>query len=127
MMCNTKTESQSRNMLLALLAGVGAGIVVGLAIAPKSGHKLRADIGSTVDDYLDSASQKAEELRKSAANLAERGLREVQKTAGNASEKIKDTVNGTLDAANSAVDNGATKGHEVIGHAVDAVRTGTRG
>jgi len=99
MTCITKTESQSRNMLLALLAGVGAGVVVGLAIAPKSGQKLRADIGSTVDDYLDSASQKAEELRKSAANLAQRGLREVQKTAGNASDKIKGMVIDTSDAA----------------------------
>jgi gas vesicle protein len=127
MTCNTKTESQSGNMLLALLAGVGAGVVVGLAIAPKSGQKLRADIGSTVDDYLDSAGQKAEEVRQSAANLAQRGLREVQRTAGNASDKLKDMVNGTLDAANSAVDNGAAKGHEVIGQASEAVRTGTRG
>lgn len=127
MMCNTKTDSQSRNTLLALLAGVGAGVVVGLAIAPKSGQKLRADIGDAVDGYLDSASQKAEELRKSAANLAQRGLREVQKTTVDAAEKIKDMVNGGLDAVNSAVDTGATNGHEVIDRAADAVRTGTRG
>jgi len=127
MTCNTKTELQSRNTLLALLAGIGAGVVVGLAIAPKAGQKLRADIGNTVDDYLDSASQKAEDLRKFAADLAQRGLRKVQKTTGNASEVIKDTVNGALDAATSAVDSGATKGHEAIGHAADVVRTGTRG
>jgi gas vesicle protein len=83
----TKIESQSRNMLLALLAGVGAGVVVGLAIAPKSGQKLRADIGNTVDDYLDSASQKAEELRKSSTNLAQRGLKEAGKATSKASEK----------------------------------------
>jgi gas vesicle protein len=114
-------------MLLALLAGVGAGIVVGLAIAPKSGQKLRADIGDTVDDYLDSAGQKAEELRKSSTNLARRGLKEVGKTTGKASEKIKDTVNDAMDAVNRAVDAGATKSREVIDHAADAVRTGLRG
>ena len=81
MTCNTNTKSQSGNMLLALLAGVGVGVVVGLAIAPKSGRKLRADIRSTMDDCLDSASQKAGELRKSGANLAQRGLQDVRKTA----------------------------------------------
>ena len=127
MICKTKTESQSRNMLLALLAGVGAGVIVGLAIAPKTGQKLRADIGNTVDDYLDSASQKAEELRKSSTNLAQGGLREVQKTTGNASEKIKDMFNGALDTANSLADTGATKGREVTDYAVAAIRTGMRG
>ena len=127
MTCNTNTKSQSGNMLLALLAGVGAGVVVGLAIAPKSGRKLRADIRSTMDDCLDSASQKAGELRKSGANLAQRGLQDVRKTAGKASEKIQDVVNGTLDGLNGAVDNGAAKSHEVIGRAADSVRTGTLG
>jgi gas vesicle protein len=116
----------NKNALLALLAGVGAGVIVGFAIAPNSGKKLRGAIGNTVDDCLDSASEKAGELRKSAANLAQRGLREVHKTANNAGEKIKDMVNGASDAANDALDIGATKGHEVIDHTAAAIRTGTR-
>jgi gas vesicle protein len=126
MIFKTKTESQSRNTLLALLAGVGVGLLVGLAIAPKSGQKLRDDIGNGVDDYLDSAGQKAGELRKSATNIAQRGLKEVRKTTGNASEKIKDMVNGAVDTARNAVDTSAMKGHEVINRAADAVRTGMR-
>jgi gas vesicle protein len=77
---NTNSESQSRTMLFASLAGVVADVVVGLAIAPKSGSKLRADVGGGVDDYMDSTGQKAEELRKSAASLAHRGLKELWKT-----------------------------------------------
>ena len=37
--------------------------------------KLRKDIGTSVDEYLDSARRKAEELKTSATNLAQRGLR----------------------------------------------------
>jgi gas vesicle protein len=99
MSSHTKTRSQFRDTLLALLAGVGTGVIVGLAIAPKSGRKLRADIRNTMDDCLDSAGQRAGELRKSAADLAQCGLKEVRNTAANASEKIKDMVNGALDAA----------------------------
>jgi gas vesicle protein len=127
MTCDTTTKLQSKNAFLALLAGVGAGVVVGLAIAPKSGKNLRDGIRNTANDYLDSASETAEELRKSAANLAQHGLREVRKAADNAAEKINDTVKGAADAANGAVDTSAAKGHEVIDHATDAVRARRRG
>jgi len=127
MTCITTKESQSKDRLLALLAGIGAGVIVGLAIAPKSGKKLRDDIGNTVDDYLDSANAKAREFRDSAADLARRGLREVRKTTDNAAGKMNDIVNDAADAVNSAVNTGAAKGHEVIDRAADAVKTGTRG
>jgi len=122
MTCNTTTRSQSKNNLLALLAGVGAGVIVGLAIAPKSGKKLRDDIGNTLGDCLDSAGQKADEIRESAVNLAQRGLRQARKTTDNAAGKVNDVVNGAANAANSAVDTGAAKSHDAINHAADSVR-----
>ena len=118
---NTKTEPQSGNSLLELLAGVGAGLAVGLAVAPKSGQKLRADIGNKIDDYLESASKKAGELRDSATKLAQSGLREVQRTKCNAKEKVKDTVNGAVDAVNSVAASGASDAHGAIDHAVDTI------
>jgi gas vesicle protein len=122
MTCNRTARSESTNRLLALLAGLGAGVVVGLAIAPKSGKKLRDDIGNTVDDYLDSAGKKAGEMRESAVNLAQRGLRQVRKTTDNATGKVNDVVDGAANAANSAVDTGAAKSHDAINHAADSVR-----
>ena len=101
---STNSELQSRTMLFALLAGVVAGVVVGLAIAPKSGSKLRADIGDRVDDYMDSTGQKAEELRKSAASLARRGLKELWKTKANAEDQVKETVTAAVDTVGSAVE-----------------------
>jgi gas vesicle protein len=127
MTCITTKESQTKDRLLALLAGLGAGVLVGLAIAPKSGKKLRDDIGNTVKDYLDSANAIAGELRDSAADFAQRGLREVRKTTDYAARKMNDMVSGAADAANSAVNTGAAKGHEVIDYAADMVKTGTRG
>jgi gas vesicle protein len=113
MTCNKEKESHFSNSFLALLAGVGAGVAVGLMIAPKSGRKLRADIGNTVDGYMDSATQSAEDLRKNAAKLARRGLREVQKTPGKAAEKVRETINGAMEAATAVID-----------RAAPAVRTG---
>jgi gas vesicle protein len=99
-----KTDSESKNILISLLAGLGAGIIVGLAIAPKSGEQIRAEIGNTVDDYVDAAGQKAEELRKSAAALAHRGLKEVQKSGNKAEENIKEAVSGTFEKVNTAAE-----------------------
>ena len=36
-----KTDSQSTSIIISLLAGLGAGIIVGLMIAPKAGQQLR--------------------------------------------------------------------------------------
>jgi gas vesicle protein len=96
-------------------------LAVGLAVAPKSGQKLRADIGNKIDDYLESASKKAGELRDSATKLAQSGLREVQRTKCNATEKVKDTVNGAVDAVNSVAASGASDAHGAIDHAVDTI------
>jgi len=99
-----KNDSRSTSILIALLAALGAGIVVGLAIAPKSGQQLRAEIGDTVDDCLSSAGEKAEELRKSASNLAQRGLKEVRKASSKAEQNIGNTVGGAVHTVTSAVD-----------------------
>ena len=135
---NTKTESQYKTALIALLAGAGAGLAIGFLMAPKSGDRLRADIGTAVDEYLESAREKASELRASATSLAQRGLREVQKTKDNIAGQVKETVasaveGGARDAHNAidqtvaAVNTGARKSHEAVTNAADSVRTGTRG
>jgi gas vesicle protein len=85
-----KNDSQSTNMLISLLAGFGAGIIVGLIIAPKSGQQLRAEIGDTVDDYLSSGGEKADEIQKSASNLAQKALRKVRNASGKAEQNIED-------------------------------------
>lgn len=127
MTCNEKAESQSGNRLLALLAGVGAGVVLGLAIAPKSGRKMRADIGDSVEDCLDSVGQKAGELRKSVVKLVKRG----QKTTDDAAaEAVNRVVNAGADGAYDAIDQtvaavnaGAKKGYEAVDRAADALTT----
>ena len=135
---HTKTESQYKTALIALLAGAGAGLAVGFLMAPKSGDRLRADIGTAVDEYLEAAREKASELRASATSFAQRGLREVQKTKDHVADQVKETVasavdGGAKDAHNAinqtvaAVNTGAQKGHEAVSNAANAVRTGTRG
>lgn len=77
----TSDSLQYRNVLIALLAGAGAGLAAGLLMAPKAGDQLRAGIGAKVDDGV-----------KSATNAALRGLKEVRKTGDQAAEKVKDAV-----------------------------------
>jgi gas vesicle protein len=86
------TDSHRSTVLLALLAGAGAGLAVGILMAPKSGDTLRADIREAVDDYLGTARQKADDLRTSASNLVRQGLQEVRRTTKQAHDAIDDTV-----------------------------------
>jgi len=135
---NNKTESHYKTVLLALLAGAGAGLTVGLLMAPKSGDRLRADIGSTVDGYLETARHKAEELRNSASSLANRGLSEVRRTKNLAADKVSGAfshavntgekqAHAAIDSTVDNVNNSAVKGHDAVDSAADALRSGTRG
>jgi gas vesicle protein len=132
-----KTDSHYKTVLLALLAGAGAGLAVGILMAPKSGDRLRAEIGGAVDDYLETARQKADDLRTSASNLAQRGLREIRRTKDAAAEKFSGVVSDAVDTgskqAHDAIDStvanvksGADKGHRAVDTAANNLRTGTR-
>lgn len=133
-----KAESQYKTALIALLAGAGAGLAIGFLMAPKSGDRLRADIGTAVDAYLDSVRETASELHASATGLAQRGFREVQRTKDNIADHVKDTVacavdGGARDAHNAidqtvaAINTGARKTHDAVTNAAESARAGTRG
>ena len=118
-------DTDVKTVLIAILAGAAAGLTVGLLMAPKSGEKLREDIGTSVDEYLDSARRKAGELKTSASNLAQRGLREVQKTKDAVASRVSSAVDRGASQSHDAIDSGAEKGHQAVNRAADAIRTGT--
>jgi len=121
------SETDYKTVLAALLAGAAAGLAVGILMAPKSGDQIRADIGHSVDEYLSTAKRKAEELRTSATNLAQRGLREVHKTKDAAAGKMNEAVVSGAAGAHEAIDSGAQKGHRAVDTVADSLVTGTRG
>jgi gas vesicle protein len=125
-----RRRSNPNTILYAILAGAGAGLVVGMIMAPKSGEDMRNDIGAAVDDYLDSARERAESLRSSAANLAGRGLKEVQRTKDMIADKVRDAVSKGEDQAHAAIErtadavnSGARKGHKAASEAASEARS----
>src|SRR5438067_7416536 len=124
-MTKNTSETDFKTVLIAVLAGAAAGLTVGLLMAPKSGEKLREDIGTSVDEYLDSARRKAGELKTSASNLAQRGLREVQRTKDAVASKVGSAVDRGASQSHDAIDTGADRGHEFVDKAADAIRSGT--
>jgi len=104
----------------AVLAGAGAGLAVGLLMAPKSGQALRADIGTAVDDYVESARQRASNLKSSANDLANRSLREVRRATDSVAEKAHNIVDKGAKEALQAIDD-ATAAADRVARA--AVRT----
>jgi len=130
---NWNRKTNPNNVLLAVLAGAGAGLVVGLLMAPKSGDETRSDIGDAVDEYLESARERAEGLKASATSMAQRGLREVQRTKDIIADKVRDTVNrgeqeghDLVDKAASAAGSGAKKGHAAVNETASEARSATR-
>lgn len=131
-------DSSSGAILLAFLAGAGAGLTAGILLAPKSGERLRSEIGDSVGDYLESARQTAAGLKTSAINITERGLKDAQRAKDHAVAVLKDDVRGAVETggaqAHNAIDRteaalqaGAKKSHETVSEVVNAARTGTNG
>lgn len=130
---NQKEESRYQTILFALIAGAGAGLAVGLLMAPKPGDKLRADIRGAIDEGFDTAKHKADDLKNSAVNLAQRGLKEMQRSKDSVMQRARSVVSSTVDTgasqAHGAVDQtsgaaeaGAKKAHEAIDNMAGAVR-----
>jgi gas vesicle protein len=65
-------ENNSADMLFALIGGLGAGIGLGLLLAPKPGRELRADLDRTACDGISKLKQSAEELKTSASSMLEK-------------------------------------------------------
>ena len=116
---NPEETSKYPTVLLSLLAGAGAGLAVGLLMAPKAGASLRADSRGAIDDQLDTARNKAGDLKNSAVNLTQRGIREMQRTRDTVTQRAKNAVN-------SAVDSGSRQAHEAVDEASDAASSAAK-
>jgi gas vesicle protein len=78
----SEKSSQAGTAVTFLLIGLGAGALVALMLAPKTGKQLRKDIRrkyedarETFDDWKDDAKETAEEFMERGSEVAE-GLRE---------------------------------------------------
>jgi gas vesicle protein len=74
----------------SFLTGLGAGLLLGVLFAPKSGEETRHQIGSSTKDGLDYLKKQGQEIRDSAMDMVDRGKtmvnRQVGKLAGVAQE-----------------------------------------
>jgi gas vesicle protein len=62
-------------------AGIGAGAVIGILFAPKSGVETRDEIARKVQESKDYAQKKVTELQARAEDLVETGLRAPERVA----------------------------------------------
>lgn len=72
----------SSNVAL-FLAGMGAGVLVGMLFAPVSGEQLRSDLGNRARESMEKAKSKSESVRarSSASGVEKLGLRSEEKSA----------------------------------------------
>lgn len=84
-----------KKFLIGMLTGTITGALLALLYAPKSGKKLRRDIGRKKDelidnaeDYLDSAKLKASEIIAESRKKAETMISEAKKKAGGITKNL---------------------------------------
>lgn len=116
-MGNTSKTSNIVSTTLAFVGGVATGLAVGLLMAPKAGEELRAEIGETVEGYVDTAKQKAADLQSSMSNMAKVGLTEVQRVKDEVVDKVNEKVS-------SAINDGVSTAHSVVDKTASAVKSG---
>jgi gas vesicle protein len=66
-------KSTAGTAVTFLLIGLGAGALVGLLLAPKTGKQLRKDIRRSYDDARDAVEDFAEEAKERVNDVMERG------------------------------------------------------
>jgi gas vesicle protein len=108
-------SSKNSGVLLALCVGAATGVAVGLLIAKESGGQLRAQISEVVEDYMDSARDKAEQVKNSTVEMSKQAFSDLQRTKDSA-------VSTGAREAHNAIDKGAKSGHQ----AVETLQAGAR-
>jgi gas vesicle protein len=92
-------EHKERNIVTAMLAGVGLGALVGsvvaLLFAPQSGTETREDIKAAAEKLKD----KAEELSKTISETAQTAYDKSRDVVENASSKMGDAIDNARKAA----------------------------
>jgi len=111
----TNNDSNYSTILLALCAGVGTGVAVGLLLAKQSGRELRSEIGESVGGYVNSARQKATELKDSATDFARHGIGELSRAKDKA-------VDSGEKGAHRAIDIASGKSHDAVEDAAQSLR-----
>lgn len=110
-----QAEPHQTNVLLALMAGVGAGLAAGILLAPKAGDKLRNEIGKAVNGYLDAACASAGSVSGKVAAAVDRGENEIDNAIGIAK-----------DHSVSAIRAGARIGREAVHSVAETFRPDAR-
>ena len=87
------TEADEGHVWGSIVAGVAIGLVVGgalaLLFAPKSGTRLRTDLGGAVDDLTNRAEQVIDDLQASASDLVARSRDVLERTRENLARSVE--------------------------------------
>ena len=79
----------------ALIAGIAIGFGLGILFAPDAGHKTRRAIAKKADRSLDQIKDHVDDIRSSASDLLDKGMKTVQ--------THKETVARGIDSAHKAI------------------------
>lgn len=86
--------SQIGTAITFLLIGLGAGALVGMLLAPKSGEDLRKDLRRRYEDAKETVGDWAEDARDAAKDMAEQAVERGSEIAGDLRDRVKPLARG---------------------------------
>jgi gas vesicle protein len=84
----SESDSQVGTAVTFLLIGLGAGALIGLLLAPKSGKQLRKDLRRKYDDAKDTFDEWKDEAKERAEDVIDRGTKLAEELRDTAREKV---------------------------------------
>jgi gas vesicle protein len=81
-------DSQVGTAVTFLLIGLGAGTLIGLLLAPKSGKQMRRDLRRKYEDAVDTFDEWKEEVKERAEEVIDRGTKMADELRDTAREKV---------------------------------------
>ncbi len=95
--------------ILAFLAGLATGAILGILFAPRSGDETRKMIGEKVDEYSEDAKKKMDEMVKSGKDELLKAKKKAVSAVEKATENLRETEEKLTDEVKGKVKDAAEK------------------
>ncbi|MDR6554300.1 YtxH domain-containing protein [Paenibacillus qinlingensis] len=115
-------ETNKGGFFVGLLLGGAVGAVTSLLMAPKAGEKLRKDLWSTYQTWLDKSSQIASTLSNKTEEVVSKVSDKTDDIVSTVSDKTEDMVTKVTDKATHLVDT-AKENKQLVSDSIQAAKT----
>jgi gas vesicle protein len=123
-------NNRSSNSMLAFVAGIGIGALVGILFAPRSGEETREQLMGGAMDAIDTVTSTGQRFAQNTRQAVTDTTEQLRQSVNDRTEQVRRAVNDRADQVRQSVNDTADQVKQVVGDTAervsDAVQEGQR-